>query len=133
MQKLQMSTEPRHERVPDMLVDKRLPDESYEDYRERREASDKFINDYLQGIPVDANAKPSTRLLTRLKKGKRTLSGLKQAERQYIRVYNGVRDKALKLFYAVHNWNWNVLPPNRAVEPTVSGNTVGGIKWLNQK
>lgn len=88
--------EPRHKRVPKLLNDAKLPDESEEKYRERLKSNQEFLDDYLEGYPMDANAKPSTRVIKRLFQGKRSISSLKPTEKKRIRVVFGMDDNDLR-------------------------------------
>jgi len=91
--------------IPVELYDGRLDGEPFETegdkpgYKSRRKKNQDMVDEYLSGVYIE-KTQPSLRLLTRLAQGKRTLSGLKQSERRYLRNVIGIKDDKLKLFVA---------------------------------
>lgn len=119
--------------VPIELFEARVEDEPFEtdddtpDYKSRLRQNHDILDQYLQGTYIE-KTQPSFRLLTRLFQGKRTLSGMKPSERNYIRSVIGVSDDRLELSLGFYHAEDIVVTAESAVKNVEIGNR--NYRWL---
>lgn len=76
--------------IPDELNQKRKDGESFDEYKDRLKDGHEMVDYYLNSS-VGETTEPSTRIIRRIKQGKRNVHALRQSERHHIANVIGFR------------------------------------------